>query len=258
MLVLRSLVFNTLFFGGGILFAVMLLPLMVFPRSVMQKGLKAWAWVMLNGAQPLAGLTWDVKGLENLPHEPCIFACKHQSAWDTGVFYLAAHDPAYILKQQLLSIPLFGWYIARGGAIAIDRKAGASALKKMISGTKDRIARGQNVVIFPEGTRAHPGTPGTYHPGIAALYKATGAPVVPVALNSGLFWPRRSFLKRPGCITIEFLPAIEKGLDRKAFMAELQSRVEGATNQLIEDARAQYPHALPPSAAPCPTDQEHS
>jgi len=245
MLALRSFLYNMLFFGGGLIFAVLLLPVMVMPRSVMQRGLKMWAWVMLNALKPLAGLSWDVKGLENLPDEPCIFACKHQSAWETGAFYLLVDDPSYILKQELLSIPLFGWYIARGGAIAIDRKAGASALKRMISGTKDRIARGQNVVIFPEGTRAHPGKPGTYHPGIAALYKGTDAPVVPVALNSGLFWQRRSFLKRAGHITIEFLPPMEKDLDRKAFMKDLQVRMETATNQLIVDARADCPQALP-------------
>jgi len=244
MLVFRSLLYNALFFGGGLVFAVLLLPLLVFPRRVMQGGLKAWAWVMMMGLKPFAGLSWQVKGLDNLPGEPCILACKHQSAWETGIFYLLVDDPSYILKQELLSIPLFGWYLNRGGAIAIDRKAGASALKRMISGTKDRLARGQNVVIFPEGTRAHPGKPGTYHPGIAALYKGADAVVVPVALNSGLFWQRRSFLKRPGCITIEFLPPLEKGLDRRAFMTELQNRMESATNRLIKDARAQCPQAL--------------
>jgi len=250
MLALRSLIYNGLFFCGGLIFAVVLLPLMLLPRKAMQRGLKAWAWVMLSALKPLAGLTWDVKGLENIPDEPCIFACKHQSAWETAVFYLLVDDPAYILKQELLSIPLLGWSIARGGAIAIDRKAGASALKRMISGTKHRIGRGQNVVIFPEGTRSQPGKPGTYHPGIAALYKGTDAPVVPVALNSGLFWQRRSFLKRAGHITIEFLPPIEKGLDRKSFMSQLQDRIETASNQLISDARATYPQALPDFAPP--------
>jgi len=244
MLAFRSLLYNALFFGGGLIFAVLLLPLLVFPRHVMQSGLKAWAWAVMTGLKPLAGLRWQVKGLENLPVEPCILACKHQSAWETGIFYLLVDDPSYILKQELLSIPLFGWYLKKSGAIAIDRKAGASALKRMISGTKDRLDRGQNVVIFPEGTRAHPGKPGTYHPGIAALYKGTDALVVPVALNSGLFWQRRSFLKRSGCITIEFLPPLEKGLDRRAFMTELQDRMEAATNRLIEDARAECPEAL--------------
>lgn len=245
MLAFRSLLFNALFFGGGLVIAVVLLPLMVLPRSAMQWGLKLWSAAAMGMLRGVVGLRYEVKGLENLPDRPCIFASKHQSAWETGIFYQVLHDPSYILKKELLSIPFFGWYIARGGAIAIDRKAGASALKVMISGAQDRLARGQNVVIFPEGTRAAPGKPGTYHPGVAALYKGVDVPVVPVALNSGLFWPRRSFLKRPGCITLEFLPAIEPGLDRKAFMQELQARIEPATNRLIEDARARYPLALP-------------
>jgi len=245
MLVLRSFIYNVFFFGGGAILALGLVPFLCMPRKAMQWGLKLWAFVTLRGLGPLAGLSWDVRGMENLPDQPCIFACKHQSAWETGVFYLLLNDPSYILKKELLSIPFFGWYIARGGAIAIDRKAGVSALKRMISGTKNCLARGQNVVIFPEGTRAHPGQPGTYHPGIAALYKGCDAPVIPVALNSGLFWPRRSFLKRPGRITIEFLPAIPPELDRKAFMGQLQGALEVATNQLIDQARKDFPLALP-------------
>ena len=245
MLAIRSLIYNAVFFGGGFVFALILLPFLILPRPAMQWGLKVWSGTMMQLLKVIVGLDWEVKGLENLPDRPCLFACKHQSAWETGVFYQVVADPSYILKQELLTIPFFGWYIARGGAIAIDRKAGASALKLMISGAQDRLARGQNVVIFPEGTRAAPGRPGTYHPGVAALYKGVDAPLVPVALNSGLFWQRRSFLKRPGRITIEFLPAIEPGLDRRVFMKELQSRIETATNALIEDARARYPHALP-------------
>ncbi len=247
MLAIRSLLFNTVFFGGGLVFALALLPFMLLPRRAMQWGLKVWSATMMWFLKAIVGLEWEVRGLENLPDRPCLFACKHQSAWETGIFYQVVADPSYILKKELLSIPFFGWYIARGGAIAIDRKAGASALKLMISGAQDRLARGQNVVIFPEGTRAAPGKPGTYHPGVAALYKGVDAPVVPVALNSGLFWQRRSFLKRPGRITIEFLPAIEPDLDRKAFMKALKSHIETATNRLVDEARNAYPKALPPS-----------
>ncbi|HEY9080236.1 lysophospholipid acyltransferase family protein [Magnetovibrio sp.] len=245
MTAIRSFLFNTVFFAGGLVLALLLLPCLVLPRRAMQWGLKFWAAVMMQALKLIAGLSWEVRGLENVPDRPCIFACKHQSAWETGIFYLLVDDPSYILKKELLSIPFFGWYLAKGGAIAIDRKAGASALKLMITGAQDRLARGQNVVIFPEGTRSAPGKPGTYHPGVAALYKGVDAPLVPVALNSGLFWQRRSFLKRPGRITIEFLPAVAPDQDRKAFMRELQTGIEGASNALIAEARAVYPHALP-------------
>lgn len=245
MIAFRSFLFNTVFFVGGAVIAVLLLPVMILPRRAAQWGLQRWAGLMLWLLKPLAGLGWEVRGLENLPPEPCILACKHQSAWETALFHQLVHDPAYILKKELLSIPFFGWYLARGGAVAIDRKAGASALKLMIKGAEERLERGQHVVIFPEGTRSAPGKPGTYHPGVAALYKGIDAPLVPVALNSGLFWQRRSFLKRPGRITVEILPAIEPGLDRKTFMRELQSRIEDASNKLAVEARASYPLALP-------------
>lgn len=245
MTAIRSFLFNTVFFIGGFIIAVALLPCLVLPRGAAQAGLKAWGAIMMWFLKIIAGLSYEVRGLENLPDRPCVFACKHQSAWETGIFHQLVADPAYILKKELLSIPFFGWYLARGGAIAIDRKAGASALKLMIKGAEDRLARGQNVVIFPEGTRAAPGKPGTYHPGVAALYKGIDAPLVPVALNSGLFWQRRSFLKRPGRITLEILPPIEVGQDRKAFMKDLQDRIEEASNRLADEARATYPEALP-------------
>lgn len=248
MLALRSFLFNAVFFGGGLVLAIALLPLMVLPRGAMQWGLKLLSGAIFGTLKLIVGLDWEVKGRENLPDRPAIFACKHQSAWETGIFYHVIADPAYILKKELLAIPFFGWYIARSGAIAIDRKAGASALKLMVQGAQDRIGRGQNVVIFPEGTRSAPGKPGTYHPGVAALYKNVDAPLVPVALNSGLFWQRRSFLKRPGRITVEFLPPIEPGLDRQAFMKELRERIETASNRLTEEARARYPKALPAGA----------
>lgn len=258
MLAIRSLIFNVAFFGGGVVMAICLLPFMLLSRTAMQWGLKTWSASIMWCLKVIVGLTWEVRGLENLPNRPCLFACKHQSAWETGIFFHVIADPSYILKKELLKIPFFGWYVARGGAIAIDRKAGASALKMMITSTQDRLARGQNVVIFPEGTRAAPGRPGVYHPGIAALYKGANAPVVPVALNSGVFWQRRSFLKRPGCITIEFLPAIEPGLDRRAFMTELKSSIENATNRLTEEAQARYPKALSAAAITAELEAEEA
>lgn len=156
MLAFRSLLFNAVFFGFGFVFAVALLPFLILPRPAMQWGLKLWSGFMMGALKLIVGLDWHVKGLDNLPDRPAIFASKHQSAWETGIFYHVVDDPSYILKKELLAIPFFGWFIAHGGAIAIDRKAGASALKAMIQGAQDRIGRGQNVVIFPEGTRSAP------------------------------------------------------------------------------------------------------
>lgn len=245
MLVLRSLVYNFLFFATCIIMSVVLLPLLVAPRRFLQSALRIWAALLMWQLKVVVGLDWEIRGLENLPKGPAIIAAKHQSAWDTGVFHQFLDDPVFVLKQELTWIPLFGWLITKAGAISIDRSAGAKALKGMVRATDQALAKGRSVLIFPEGTRTAPGFSKPYNPGVAAIYKNAGVPVVPVALNSGLFWQRRSFLKRPGRITLELLPVIEAGLDRKTFMAELEARIEGACRRLAIEGRAKYPSALP-------------
>src|SRR5690606_21388864 len=147
-----------------------------------------------------------------------IVAAKHQSAWDTMAFYWVLDDAAYVLKKELLSIPLYGWCARKARMIGVDRSGGAKALRAMVEQAQNCLAEGRPIVIFPEGTRTAPGRRSAYHPGIAALYTRLGVPVVPVALNSGLFWGRRSFIKQPGRIVVQFLPPIPPGLERRAFM----------------------------------------
>jgi 1-acyl-sn-glycerol-3-phosphate acyltransferase len=184
----------------------------------------------------LVGLEYEVRGLSNMPVGPAIYAFKHQSAWETLVCHLLVRNGAIALKQELVRLPLFGWYLRRSGMISIDRAGGAAALRSLIEGARAAFARGAPVIIFPEGHRIPPGQHRPYHPGIAALYTQLKRPVVPVAHNSGLFWGRRSFVKRPGRIVVEFLEPIQPGLDRKAFTAELQQRLEGACDRLIDEA----------------------
>ncbi len=181
------------------------------------------------------GLDYEIRGQENIPDGPALFASKHQSAWDTGIFFLVLDDVSYVLKKELLSIPLYGWLLKKDKMVAIDRAGGASALKQMVRDCREIFADDRQLVIFPEGTRSEPGAKLPYHPGIAAVYKQENVPVVPVALNSGMFWGRRSFSKNPGKITLEFLEPIPEGMDRKSFMAELEGRVESATNRLIAE-----------------------
>jgi 1-acyl-sn-glycerol-3-phosphate acyltransferase len=150
------------------------------------------------------------------------------------VFAHYLHYPAYVLKRELLYLPLFGLYLLRAGMIPVDRRGRASALKRMLAAAKRRREEGRDLLIFPEGTRVAPGQHQAYQPGVAALYGHLDLPVVPVALNSGLFWGRRSFNKKPGTITLEFLPAIAPGLARKVFMAELETRLEGASRRLAK------------------------
>lgn len=249
MIALRSLVYNFLFFFICAVLAIGLLPLLVFPRRVLQWALKSWAGLLLWLLKVVVGLDSKITGLENIPSGPVIIASKHQSAWDTGIFHQLLPDPVFVLKQELVMIPFFGWLIARAGCVPINRKGGAKALKGMVADVGRALQMGRQVIIFPEGTRTHPDASNTYNPGVAAIYRGAGVPVVPVALNSGLFWQRRSFLKRPGTITLEFLPAIEPGLDRKEFMKRLEGDIETACRRLAGDGRGEHPHALP---APAP------
>ena len=234
--VLRSLLFNVAFWLWTVVMALLVLPLLLWPRRTMMAAGRLWERGLQRLLAALVGLTHEVRGRERIPPAPAVFAIKHQSTWETLTVHLLLPDPAIVLKRELTHIPLFGQYLLHAGMIRIDRGGGARALRSLVEGARSALARGSEVVVFPEGTRAPPGGRNPYHPGIAALYLQLGCKVVPVALNSGLFWGRRSFIKRPGRIIIEFLRPIEPGLSRKAFMAELEQRIEGATAELLAEA----------------------
>ena len=206
----------------------LLLSILVLPAGPFMSpgGMRRFARFWMRGLQVLlgaiVGLRYQVRGLQNLPDRPVIIASKHQSAWETVFFHLVRVDTVIGLKHELTRIPLFGWYLMIAHNIRIDRGGAAKALRSLIEGAKTAVAEGCSILIFPEGTRVAPGDPPDYKPGVAALYKELEIPVVPVALNSGLFWGRQSFLKRPGTIAVEFLEPIAPGLERKAFMALLE------------------------------------
>ena len=229
---IRSAIFTVLFYGWSALLSPLYAPLMLLPRK--RFWYLAWAWVRscLRIARHVAGLRCEIRGRENLPPGPLIIASKHQSAWDTLIYNVLFPDCAYVLKRELFWFPFFGWFLWRVGMIGIDRAGGAQALKGMVRDGREQLAAGRTLVIFPQGTRTAPGADRPYLPGVAALYKQCDAPVVPVALNSGLYWPRRRFEKRPGKIILEFLPPVPPGLDRRRFIEELRNRIEPATRRL--------------------------
>ena len=234
---LRSLLYQVLFLPWTLLLCVGCLPLLVAaPRRTVQRAAALWLEGALWLQKTVLGLSFEVRGAGNLPKGGGIVAAKHQSAWETMVFHRLVGDPAFILKKELLSLPFIGWYMRRTGQIAIDRSAGSAALKLMLDGGRRAVADGRCVVIFPEGHRQPPGKPGRYHSGIFKLYEALEVPVAPIALNSGLFWSRDAFLRHPGRITLEVLPAIPPGLDRDSFMHRLQDAIETATRALEREA----------------------
>ena len=233
---LRALAFNIAFFAATALIGLVGLPLLVAPRRWVMRFGRVWARCVLALLKTLVGLDDEIRGRQHLPAGGCIIAMKHQSAWDTLILPVVLGDPAIVLKRELLWVPFYGWYAARAGSIAIDRKGGAGALRRMIAAAREGAAQGRAVVIFPEGTRTPPGRRLAYQPGVAALYQALGVPVVPAAVNSGLYWGRRSFVKRPGRILLEFLEPIAPGLSRRDFMAALEARIETATAALEREA----------------------
>lgn len=246
MTIVRSLAYAVVFYVTTALFLVLGSPLLLAPRSWAMAGLKLHGLTCVWLLRVIAGTRLEVRGRENLPAGACLVAAKHQSAWDTFALVPLFPDPAIVLKSELASIPLYGWFCRKFEHIIIKRDRAAVALKAMLADARQRADQGRQIVIFPEGTRTPPGAPPDYKPGIVALYEGLGLPCVPVALNSGLFWPRRSLMRFPGTIVVEFLPPIPAGLDRRTFRSELEARIETASSRLFAEAAASInPPPLP-------------
>jgi 1-acyl-sn-glycerol-3-phosphate acyltransferase len=234
---LRSLCFNVGWYAGSAVIALLGSPILVAPQRAVVAWARVWIGFILGWLELTCGLRHRVIGCENLPDGPVIIACKHQSSWETLAFTRLFPRIAIVLKRELLFIPIIGWAMARAGNIAVARGDGAAALRGLVRNGRAAIAQGRSIVIFPEGTRVAVGEQRPYQVGVAALYRQLAVPVVPVALNSGLFWGRRQWVKRPGVITLEVLPPIAPGLDRETFMTTLRDRIETATARLVEAGR---------------------
>jgi 1-acyl-sn-glycerol-3-phosphate acyltransferase len=232
----RSLLFNLLFYVTTTLFVVLGSPLLFAPRRWAMAALAVHARFELWLLRVIVGTELEVRGLDKLPDGPCLVASKHQSAWETFALIPLFRDPALLMKRELFWIPFHGWFSRKFEMIPVDRDKGPTALRRMLREAKKRIADGREIIIFPEGTRRAPGAPPDYKTGVVLLYAALGVPCVPVALNSGLFWPRRSVIRRPGTIVVEFLDPIPPGLERPEFLHRLESAIEDASNRLLAEA----------------------
>lgn len=229
MIGLRSALFLLWFFAVTMVLSLIFLPVLLLPRGATQWLARIWARLTFFGLKLFCSLDWEIRGAP--PTEPVLVASKHMSMWDTLALWLALERPAIVLKRELLRIPFYGWFLWKGAAIAIDRSAGARALRKMSDEARAAMAQGRPVLIFPEGTRKKPGAVPDYKPGVAGLYGQLGVACVPVALNSGVYW--KGFAKYPGTIVLEFLPPIPPGLKRGEFMARLEASIETATTALL-------------------------
>ncbi|MDP2123416.1 MAG: lysophospholipid acyltransferase family protein, partial [Parvibaculum sp.] len=234
MLWLRSAAFNLAFYAMSVVAVIAVTPALLMPRRFTHSAIRWWSHTTLRLLRVLAGTSYEVRG--TLPEGAVLVASKHQSMWDTIAMTALLDRPAMVLKRELLWIPFYGWYAQKARMIAIDRGAGSQAIRRLIAQGKAALGEKRPIVIFPEGTRSAPGSKLDYKPGVAALYRQLDVPCVPAAVNSGLFWGRRGFLRRPGTIIVEFLEPIPAGLDRKSFMETLETRVEAAAGRLLAEA----------------------
>jgi 1-acyl-sn-glycerol-3-phosphate acyltransferase len=230
----RSALFLIWFFLLTLAMGVIFLPMLILPRQWCVAMARGWCAATLWGLKILTGIDTRITG--TVPQGGVLVASKHMSMWDTLALYLALDDPGIVLKRELLRIPFYGWYLWKAAAIPIDRAARADALRRMTHAAQKVLAAGRPILIFPEGTRKKPGAAPDYKPGVAGLYSLLKVACVPVALDSGVYWS--GFTKRPGTITLAFLDTIPAGLKRGPFMAELEARIETATNLLLGSQRS--------------------
>jgi 1-acyl-sn-glycerol-3-phosphate acyltransferase len=236
MLATRSLLFNTLFYLNLLVLMIVGLPTMLFGRRAVFALARLWGAISVWLLDKICGLRLEYRGVENIPPGAILIAAKHQSFLETFALLKYAPDFAIILKRQLTYVPLFGLYLIVSKQIAIDRARGRQALQQIAGAARPVFAAGRQVFIYPEGTRRLPGAPPRYKQGVTALYMETGVACLAVAVNTGLFWRRHGFLRRPGVAVIEYLPVIAPGLDRAAFSKRLQSTIETACDRLNTEA----------------------
>jgi 1-acyl-sn-glycerol-3-phosphate acyltransferase len=234
---IRSILFNLLFYLNLAALLIAAIPTLVMPRRAILGVAKLWGRTSLWLLRVICRIRVDWRGLENIPPGGILIAAKHQSTWETFALLTLFPDPAYVIKRELMWIPFFGWYTKHGGMIPVDRSAGKSALAGMMVHARAALAEGRQIIIFPEGTRRPAGAEPKYKFGVAQLYAEAGVPCVPIALNSGLLWPRRRFLRFPGTIAVEVLEPIQPGLERSAFFERVQEEIETATARLIAEGR---------------------
>jgi len=238
-LLVRSVLFNVLFYLNLALYLCAALPTLVLPRPVLLHVVRWWARTNAWLLRSVCGIKAEFRGLDKIPPGALLVAAKHQSAWETFALFTLFADPAFVLKRELMWLPLFGWFAWKADMIPVDRGARAQALAAIAARARIELARNRQIIIFPEGTRRAPGADPAYKYGVVHLYAETGVACLPVALNSGLFWPRRTFYRHPGTIIVECLDPIAGGLDKKDFAELLQQRMETATAGLIEEGRRQ-------------------
>jgi len=238
MIFLRSLLFNLAFYLLTVVMLVATLPFFfILPQGFGMGVVRTWAKACVFLLKKLAGTRLEVRGAENIPNAAALVAVKHQSSFETFALIPLLRNPTIVMKRAIRYLPIFGQYTIKTGMIHVDREGKTAALRALAERARQEIAKGREIIMFPEGTRRAAGAAPDYQSGIALLYRTLSVPVVPVALNSGLYWPRRQFLHYPGTIVVEFLPPIPPGLDSRTFLTKLQTSIETASARLLAEGR---------------------
>jgi len=240
MLKVRSLFFNVAFYIALIALMIVLLPTLLLPQPLyMRITPPLWGHVSLFLLRVIVGTRVEFRGLDNIPASGCMVVSKHQSFLETFALVTKLANPAIILKRELMWIPFFGWYLWKARAVPINRGSRAAAVAAMNAGAAAEVAAGRHLLIFAEGTRRPPGAEPAYKQGFSHMYAALNTPILPVAMNTGLYWPRRQFIRRPGTAIIEFLPIVPAGLPREEAFIRVRDVIEAACARLLEEGRAE-------------------
>lgn len=235
---LRSALFQAAFYSWTTIVAVYSLVPMALNRRAHIFAMNAfWARSLNVLLRVICGIEVRIEGREHIPAGPALVAAKHQSLWDTAIIFDLFGTPAVVMKKELLKIPIYGWLTRIQGMIAVDREGGGAALKQMLKDARAVRDAGRKIVIFPQGTRTRPGEQAEYQSGVVALYRDLKLPVLPIALNSGVFWPKKGMHHPSGTLILRFLPVIPAGLEREEFMTRLETSIETATKELEAKAR---------------------
>ena len=237
LILVRSIAFNVLFYLNTLILLIVALPTFFLPYRAIIEVARFWAKVSLVLLRVVAGVKIEVRGRDKIPKGPLLVAAKHQSAWETFALVTLFDNPLFIVKRELEWIPVFGWLMIKGRMVPVDRSAGVQALNAMAARARIELADNRQLIIFPEGTRRPAGAEPRYKHGVAHLYVEGGVPCLPIALNSGLFWPRRTIRRFPGTVVVEILDPIQPGLPKDEFFERLKIGIETVTEGLIEEGR---------------------
>lgn len=236
---IRSLLFNIFLPIWTVFISTILSPLIIFRNTKLMSVLGiSWSYIMIRALKVICNTKTKIIGVENLPNSPCIVVCKHQSIIETAFFLQYLKFPVYVIKKELLKIPFYGSFLGHMGMIPIDRAGGMLSLKQLLRDCEKALKENRSIIIFPEGTRVKPFASVTYHAGIAALHnKFPNTPIVPVAVNSGLFWPKGSWFKYPGVVVLKVLPTITSKMDKQDLLTHLKTEIDRNSDALCENSK---------------------